>query len=46
MNGEFEYAIPLGDAEELLANHCDGNVIGKTRSFMPYRGFTWEIDAY
>lgn len=46
VNGEFEYAIPLGDAEELLANHCDGNVISKTRCFVPYRGFTWQVDTY
>ena len=46
VNGEFEYAIPLGDAEELLANHCDGNVIGKTRFFVPHRGFTWQVDVY
>ena len=46
VNAEFEYPIPLADAEELLANHCDGNVISKTRFFVPYEGFTWQIDAY
>lgn len=46
VNAEFEYPIPLSDAEELLARHCDGNVLTKTRSFVPYRGFTWQVDAY
>ena len=46
VNAEFEYPIPLGDAEELLARHCDGNVMSKTRSFVPYRDFTWQVDVY
>lgn len=46
VNAEFEYAIPLKDAEELLARHCDGNVLTKTRSFVPFEGFTWQVDAY
>lgn len=46
VNAEFEYPIPLQDAEELLAKHCEGNVIGKTRSFVPYREFLWQVDAY
>jgi adenylate cyclase len=46
VNAEFEYPIPLGDAEELLAKHCDDNVIGKTRFFVPYSGFIWQVDAY
>ncbi|WP_422016174.1 CYTH domain-containing protein [Reyranella sp.] len=46
VNAEFEYPIPLADAEELLTRHCDGNVMSKTRSFVPYRDFTWQVDAY
>lgn len=46
VNGEFEYAIPLADAQELLANHCDGNVISKMRFFVPYEGFILQVDAY
>jgi adenylate cyclase len=44
-NAEYEYEIPLADAEELLATHCDG-VLSKTRYDVPYRGFVWEIDEY
>lgn len=46
VNAEFEYPIPLADAEELLARHCDDNVIAKTRFFVPYEGFVWQVDAY
>jgi len=46
VNAEFEYPIPLADAEELLARHCDGNVLSKARCFVPYEGFIWQIDVY
>ena len=45
-NAEYEYEIPLLDAEELLARHCGGNILSKTRSFAPHEGFTWQIDVY
>jgi adenylate cyclase len=45
-DAEYEYEIPLSDAEELLATHCDGRVLSKTRYYVPYKGFTWEIDEY
>jgi CYTH domain-containing protein len=45
-DAEYEYEIPLADAEELLATHCDGKVLSKTRYYVPYKGFTWEIDEY
>lgn len=43
---EFEYPIPLEDARALLANHCAGVVIEKTRHFIPQGAVTWEIDVY
>ena len=43
---EFEYEIPAADAEELLAHHCSLPVLEKTRHYIPYQGFTWEIDVY
>ena len=46
VNAEFEYPIPLADAQDLLARHCDGSVIGKTRFLVPYEGLTWQVDAY
>jgi adenylate cyclase len=45
-NAEFEYAIPVADAEDLLARHCDDLLLTKTRHYVPHEGFTWEIDVY
>ena len=42
---EYEYAIPLDDARELLAL-CTGPLIDKTRHFVPYGGFEWEVDEF
>src|SRR5882762_5198073 len=40
-DAEFEYNIPIADAEELLATHCGVNVFSKHRYFVPHRGFIW-----
>ena len=45
-DAEYEYEIPLADAEELLASHCDGNLLSKVRHYVPFKGFMWEIDVY
>ena len=45
-DAEYEYEIPMADARELLARHCDENRLSKRRHFVPYRGFTWQIDVY
>lgn len=45
-NAEFEYAIPLADAEVLLARHCGDMLLTKMRHYVPHGGFTWEIDVY
>ncbi|MFC5756119.1 CYTH domain-containing protein [Rhizobium sp. GCM10022189] len=42
---EFEYEIPIADAEELLENAI-GIVIEKTRYRVPYEGFVWEVDVF
>ncbi|MBW9053992.1 CYTH domain-containing protein [Rhizobium mesosinicum] len=42
---EFEYEIPVSDAEELLENAI-GVVIEKTRYRVPYEGFVWEVDVF
>ncbi len=42
---EFEYKLPLGDAE-LLATLHDGIVLEKTRFQTRYAGHDWEIDIY
>lgn len=43
---EFEYPIPFTDAEFMLANFCQGHAIIKTRHYVDYEGFTWEIDEF
>ena len=42
---EFEYAIPVVDAQALLAL-CDGPLIEKTRHLLVYQGMTWEVDDF
>ncbi len=42
---EFEYAIPLADAESLLLL-CDGPLIEKTRRKIEYAGLIWEVDEF
>ncbi len=43
---EFEYKIPLADAEELLNTCCSGAIIEKTRYNIEYAGHLWEIDEF
>ena len=43
---EYEYAIPVIDALELLENLCKKPLIDKTRYLLEYRGLTWEIDEF
>lgn len=42
---EFEYDIPLDDAELLMAS-CGGNAMSKLRHYVPQGPVTWEIDEY
>ena len=42
---EFEYAIPLADAQALLAL-CDGPLIEKTRHVLVHQGTRWEVDEF
>ena len=43
---EYEYAIPLADAREMLAALCSKPLIEKTRYFVRYGGHIWEIDVF
>jgi adenylate cyclase len=45
MRDEFEYEIPLADAEGMI-DLAVGIVIEKTRYRVPFRGFVWEVDVY
>jgi adenylate cyclase len=42
---EFEYAIPLADAEALLAL-CVGGAIDKTRHYVERGAHVWEVDEF
>ena len=42
---EFEYPIPLDDAQALLAL-CEGPCIDKTRYCIPLDGMVWEVDVF
>ncbi|KTG17356.1 MULTISPECIES: CYTH domain-containing protein [unclassified Guyparkeria] len=43
---EFEYEIPLADAERMLDHLTTGPVIDKTRHFVRRGGLLWEIDEF
>ncbi len=43
---EYEYPLPLADAEEMLTQLCAKPLIEKTRYFVDYGGKTWEIDVF
>lgn len=42
---EFEYPIPVADAQALLAL-CDGPLIEKTRYLVLHAGHQWEVDEF
>lgn len=43
---EYEYPIPLADAEEMLERLCVGASVEKTRYRVPVAGHVWEIDVF
>ena len=44
--GEWEYPIPLADAEELLDRLCERPLVEKYRRRIVVKGFTWEVDEF
>ena len=46
VRSEFEYAIPLQDAEEMLNTLCDRPLIEKIRYKIPYGDLVWEVDEF
>ncbi|MEW6762937.1 MAG: CYTH domain-containing protein [Pseudomonadota bacterium] len=44
--GEWEYPIPLQDAEELLDRLCERPLVEKYRRRIDFKGFTWEVDEF
>ncbi|OUL37381.1 adenylate cyclase [Nostoc sp. T09] len=43
---EFEYPIPLEDAQEMLDTLCDRPLIEKVRYRIEYGNLIWEIDEF
>lgn len=43
---EFEYEIPLDDAENIMSKICEDRVVVKTRYKIPYSGNIWDVDIY
>ena len=43
---EFEYEIPVADAEELLDNLCEKPLIEKNRYKVDVGGLVWEVDEF
>ncbi|MBW4521819.1 MAG: CYTH domain-containing protein [Scytolyngbya sp. HA4215-MV1] len=43
---EFEYPIPITDAQEMLDTLCDRPLIEKTRYKIPWQGLVWEVDEF
>ena len=43
---EYEYAIPVADAHEMLDTLCHKPLIEKTRHFVNHAGKTWAVDVF
>ena len=43
---EFEYPIPIADAELMLDRLCNPPLIEKTRHLVAFAGMTWEVDEF
>lgn len=42
---EFEYEIPLADADAMLSL-CSGKILEKVRYYVKHDGFVWEVDEF
>jgi CYTH domain-containing protein len=43
---EFEYEIPIGDAERMLSTICQDDTLEKERFFVEDAGGMWHVDVY
>ncbi len=43
---EYEYEIPVKEANELLKTLCEQPIIEKTRTKIKWQGFIWEVDEF
>ncbi len=42
---EYDYPIPVDDAERMLRDFCNG-VVEKVRHYVPHAGLTFEVDEF
>lgn len=43
---EYEYEIPVSDAEEIIDRLCDKPYVSKIRNKVVFAGKTWEVDVF
>ena len=43
---EFEYEIPVEDANNIIVELCNGPVVEKTRHIINHAGHRWEVDLF
>ncbi len=43
---EFEYPIPVNDARQMIALHCAGRVVRKTRYLVDHAHHVFEVDVF
>ena len=43
---EFEYRVPIADAEIMLDTLCGTRTLAKTRHYVHHAGHEWEIDEF
>jgi len=43
---EYEYQIPLEDAQLMIIDFCDNSIIEKYRYRISHDGFIWEVDEF
>ena len=43
---EYEYEIPVAEANDMLSNLCEKPLIEKNRYKIPFAGLTWEVDEF
>ena len=43
---EFEYPIPVDDAHQMIAQHCAGRVVRKTRYLVGHAEHVFEVDVF
>ena len=43
---EYEYPIPVSDAQEMLDGLCQQPIVEKTRHVIEHEGLAWEVDEF